>query len=781
MSDKPTHEDLKKRISQLEQEVEELTKISERYRRLFEDASVPLYQTSSDGEILYVNSAVVRLLGFPDKESLMHVNAGDLEDPEVRRKMHEMLRRGEIVQGYETRVRRYDGSFIWVRDTSRAVFDSEGNILYFNGSLEDISERKRAEEEIQKRQKYLESVLESAPDAIITVDSSHRVIEWNPGAERIFGYTKEEARDRDLDELVARSDVMEEAKDFTKLVLCGKALNPVETVRYRKDGTRVDVIASGAPIMIGGQLEGVVAVYKDITERKRAERALQESEKRYRSLFERLPVGLFVTTPDGRFLDANPAFVKMVGCPDLETLLNTPVLSFYHIPEERTTWKRMMETQDEKVAIEFRMRRLDGSPIWVRESARAVRDETGQVVCYEGVMEDITEIKQAEQEKEQLQQRLIHAQRMEAIGTLAGGIAHNFNNLLMGIQGHISLMRLDMEPDHPCQENLKSMEQLIRSGSRLTSQLLGYARKGQFEIRPLHLNEIIKETAETFGSTRREIRIHLDLDKDLSGVQADQGQMEQMLLNLFVNAAEAMPGGGELFLKTRNVTEAAMKGRPYKPAPGNYVMITVTDTGIGMEKEVMDRIFEPFFTTKGFAKGTGLGLASVYGIVKGHKGYIDVFSEKGKGTRFEIFIPASKQEGALRRADVKIGDISKGHGTILLVDDEEFIIQVGAKMLESLGYHVMVATSGKGALAIYEKEKDQVDLVILDLILPEMGGGQIYDRLKEINPKVKVLLSSGYTINGEASDIMARGCNGFIQKPFDLNELSQKLSAILES
>ncbi|GAI20404.1 unnamed protein product, partial [marine sediment metagenome] len=232
---------------------------------------------------------------------------------------------------------------------------------------------------------------------------------------------------------------------------------------------------------------------------------------------------------------------------------------------------------------------------------------------------------------------------MEALGTLAGGIAHNFNNLLMSIQGNASLMLLETEPTHASYERLKNIEKSLQSGSRLTHQLLGYAREGRYEIKPTSLNQLIEETSNTFGTTKREIRIHRELAQDLLGIKADQGQIEQLLLNLYVNAADAMPGGGDLFLNTINVTHKDMRGKPYKPNPGNYVLLTVRDTGVGMDKKTMERVFDPFFTTKGLARGTGLGLASVYGVVKAHAGYIDVKSKKGHGTTFSIYLPASEK------------------------------------------------------------------------------------------------------------------------------------------
>ena len=635
--------------------------------------------------------------------------------------------------------------------------------------------------EIQKRERYLEVILESVPDGVITTDSQHRVVEWNKGAEQIFGYTKEEARGRDLDELVAPGSIRDEAKEYTQRVLSGNRLPPFECIRFRKDGTPVEVIASGAPVNVEGKLEGVVAVYRDISEQRAAERALALSEERYRSLFERLPVGLFVCTPEGRFLEANPALLKILGCPDLETLKAIDASSFYCSKRDRGHWRSIIEGRSHAADVECRMIRMDGKEIWVRERSWVVRGREGELISCEGVVEDITSLKAAEEEKSMLEQRLIQAQKMEAIGTLAGGIAHNFNNLLMAIQGHISLLRIQLDPDHPFQQRLEAVEELIESGAKLTDQLLGYAQKGQFEIMLLDINKIVTEITEAFALARKEILVELNLADDLKMVMGDKGQIEQMLLNLYVNAFEAMPKGGRISVSTRNVNESAMADRGYDPEPGSYVMIVVKDTGHGMDKEVMQRIFDPFFTTKEVGDGTGLGLSSVYGIVKNHKGYIDVFSEKGKGTSFEIFLPASSMESSPSVEEKIIGEEGPGGQgtTILLVDDEWVVLEVGKEMLESLGYAVFTARSGKEALQLYEQQREEIDLVILDLVLPEMGGAEIFDQLKQIDPNVKVLLSTGYGIVGEAGKLLNRGCEGFIQKPFRIDQLARKLDEIL--
>jgi CheY-like chemotaxis protein len=348
----------------------------------------------------------------------------------------------------------------------------------------------------------------------------------------------------------------------------------------------------------------------------------------------------------------------------------------------------------------------------------------------------------------------------------------------MGVQGYSSLIRLDINPSDPNYEMLKNIEQYVLRGAELSRQLLGFARGGKYEVKPANINEVLNKSSLLFGRTKKEISIFTKFDPDIWTVEVDQGQIEQVLLNLYVNAWQAMPGGGSLYLETRNVILDESETTPFGVKPGEYVRIRVTDTGVGMDDRTRERIFEPFFTTKEMGRGTGLGLASAYGIIKSHGGFITVESVKGQGATFIIHLPALN-----KRAEAEKGFVEKfltGNETILMIDDEEMVLHPGAQMLKRLGYKVLSAQSGQEALEIFMHQKEAIDLVILDMIMPGMSGSETYNQLKKIFPDVKVLLSSGYSLSGEATEILNRGCNGFIQKPFAINHISCKIREILD-
>ena len=647
---------------------------------------------------------------------------------------------------------------------------------------DEMKERQRAEENLRKSEERFREMAEHIREAFWLYDwEKRKVIYISPAYEVIWGRSIEDLykRDDEWDESVHPDDLEYARDSFERIIQTGggeqreyRIVHPDGSVRWVSD--RGFAIKNKA-----GQVVRIAGIAEDITDRKQSEVALRESEERFRELAELMPETVFEVDLEGKLTFVNRNAFNNFGYTQQD--LKKGLKSFdMIIPKDRERAQDNVTkilTGEKSGINEYTALRKDGSIFPVMIHSAPIFKE-GKPVGLRGFMVDITDRKKAEEERRKLEVQFQQAQRFEALGTLAGGIAHDFNNLLMNIQGNTSLMLFEIEGTHPFFEPLKKIEKQVKSGAQLTRQMLGYARKGKFNVKSVDLNQIVDESADTFGRTRKEITIYREFDNDLFPVEADQGQIEQVLLNLYVNAADAMPGGGKLILKTKNETHLNIKSNHYDPRPGKYVQLTITDSGTGIDNQTLERIFDPFFTTKGMGRGTGLGLASVYGIIKSHDGYIDVTSEKGHGTTFTIFLPASENdvEGTADTA----AKLIKGSGTLLVVDDEELVLKVGVNMLEKLGYTVLGAKNGTEAVDIFKANKDKIQMVILDIIMPDMGGGEVYDKIKAINPEVKVLLSSGYSVDGQAIELLERGCDGFMQKPFTMEELSGKITQIMK-
>ena len=499
--------------------------------------------------------------------------------------------------------------------------------------------------------------------------------------------------------------------------------------------------------------------------------AVIRPEAFYRTVFENTGTAAIVADGEGTILLANSSFERLSGYSRGELEGRHKWTSFF--PEESLHEPSRHETDQEGGAIRPLTYECEFTD---RQGAR--RKCVNSVSMIPGTRMTVTSVLELT-DVLSLQKQLVHAQKMEAIGTLAAGIAHDFNNLLTGIQGNASLMLLEAGDNTRFRERLVGIEEHVRRGAELTKQLLSFAQTGRYQAKPISLNEIVEKTAAMFGRTKREIVIHKSFDDDLWTVEADQVEIERLLLNLFVNAAQAMPGGGQLYLTTSNVTLSQRYVQPFDLPAGRYVKVSTTDTGVGMDEQTKARIFEPFFTTRETGQGTGLGLASAYAIVKGHGGIINVYSEKGRGTTFTIYLPASSKEKESESLAASEQEL-RGSETILLVDDEPSIIDVGSQLLELLGYKVFTAASGVEAVEIFHRRHSEIHLVILDMIMPHMSGGETFDMLKAINPGVIVVLSSGYSMTGEAGSVVAKGCKGFIQKPFTPAELSRIIREALK-
>ncbi|MGD9247692.1 MAG: PAS domain S-box protein, partial [Desulfobacteraceae bacterium] len=677
--------------------------------------------------------------------------------------LKEKQRRIEVEEQFRTidgKYKRLEVELIRYRDHFEALVASRtGELMAINEKLvgenkeRKIAERERRsfENQLQEATLLLEAMLDAIPDIIGVQDTRRGIIRFNKAGYEFFKMSEEEVVGKRcydlLDGGIPCSNCVSKKILETSL--------PAQTEKYI-ESKKLWMDIRAYPIHdMDGRVFRIVEHWRDITELKESQLSVIESEEKYRLLVENAKDAIFIYQ-DGSFRFSNHQALEMakrIGMPELRK----PLSEYIH-PNDRDYPDRLqnrLSGLDKKPhAMVFRVKSKEGDTIWLE--LNTVNLTWQQKPATLNFVRDITRDKG-------LERRVQDAQRMESLGTLAGGIAHDFNNLLMGIQGNVSLMYLDVEDDKQFTEKLQSIENCVESGSRLTKQLLGFARGGKYVVKPSDMNKILENSADMFGRTRKSVTIQCNYEEQLWTVMVDANQIEQVLVNLFVNAWQAMQKGGNLYLTSENVWLDEVFVRPHEVPPGRYVKISVADTGKGMDESTKRRIFEPFFTTRELGMGTGLGLASAFGIIKNHHGIITVKSRLGKGSTFCIYLPATDQAPELEK--ISSESIEMGSETILLVDDEPYIIDVAKMMLKGLGYTIITTSSGVDAVDIYKKKKESIDLVVLDLVMPDLGGESIFNMIRKINPKIKVLFASGHYMSDQTRALLQTTSSDFLQKP----------------
>jgi PAS domain S-box-containing protein len=744
-----------------------LEESEKKFRLLYEGSPVGYHSLDEDGNLLEVNNTWLQTLGYERDEVIGRWFGDFLTDRsrEIFIERFPVFKRTGEVHGAEFVMYKKDGSAITASFDGRVGRDEDGRFRQTHCVFHDITDRKRAEEALKESEERFRILAEGAFEGIV-ITREGIILDANRTYCEMAGY--------DLRELVGKNVMGFVAPEFQEITLAhifSASEELYESAVAHKSGRAIPVEIKAKAIPYGGSIARIAAL-RDTTARRKAE----EAQKRLFTAIEQAAEGMVITDRQGTIQYVNPALERITGYTRDEIIGENPRL-FKSGAHDAVFYKQMWETITSGEIWSGRIvnRRKDGTLYHEEATISPVRDASGKITNFVAVKRDITE-------HMELSRQLLQAQKMEAIGTLAGGIAHDFNNLLQVILGYSELILSDEQLPSAYKDDLERISHAGKDGADLVQRLLTFSRKTEIKPKPLNLNHRISQVEKLLTRTiPKMIDIEMVLAEDLEVINADPIQMEQVIMNLAVNARDAMPEGGKLVIHTANVRLDEAYARTHLGArPGPYVLLSVSDTGIGMDKETLDHVFEPFFTTKGVGEGTGLGLATVYGIVKQHGGYIMCYSEPDKGTTFKLYFPALVAETATEEkvpSPIPIG----GSETILLVDDEELVRDLGTRILRRAGYTVLTATNGVEALELYSLQPGTISLVILDLIMPEMGGKQCLEELLNIDPSVKVLVASGYAQTGPARAATQAGAKGFVSKPYDIRELLKTVRDVLDA
>jgi len=717
---------------------QELRHSQEKYSKMIHSSPDAITLRSlPDRRYVEVSEGFTRLTGYTAEEVLgkMPSELGIWSDDSPHTEILQNLRRdGEIRDvefGFRTKAGEHRHAIV------SAVQLTLGTGSYMLSVSRDITERRRVEERLSQ----LAAIVESSFDAIIGKTLDGTIVSWNAGAEAVYGYSAAEAVGRSI-AIVSPPEQRHELDQLLERLSHGEKIEHHETTRIRKDGQKIIVSLTLSPILdASGKIVGASAISRDITERRRVEQDLLRSEARFASLVQDAPYGIYRVTLGGQFLQVNPALVRMLGYQsETELLARNIATDIYAKPEFR---KQMIDEHwhDKDFRdVEAHWKCKNGEKIIVRLSGRPVQRPGCELAYFEVFAEDISE-------RRSLERQLMQSQKMDAIGRLAGGVAHDFNNLLGVILGQTELLQAELGSNPSVHRRAEAIEHSAIRAAELTKQLLAFSRQQFIEPRVVDINAIVREVEKLLKRLIGEdVEFTLRLQPNAGNIKVDPSQLEQILMNLAVNARDAMPDGGKLILETAYVElDEAYTRQHFGAQAGDFVMLVVSDTGTGMDSQTLARIFEPFFTTKTDGRGTGLGLSTVYGIVKQNNGYIMPYSEMGHGTTFRIYFPRVRETPEAPNQKSNQAEFAKGTETILIVEDEAPLRELARELLEANGYKVIEAERGEKAIHLVEHSQTPIDLLLTDVVMPGIGGRQLARRLLELRPGLHVLYMSGYT------------------------------------
>lgn len=753
----------------------ELKRNEMKYRDLIENAVDPIFILDTKGNIKQANRAF--LMKVPESQEVIGRHIFEFVSPEHGGLFNHGLEKALNNKPYqfelEWKGKSNKASFYSV--SMRPLTDESGMVTAVQCVARDITQLKESE-------KRFRMLYESVSDFIYTQDLEGKILSCNPALSRLFGYEPEEFVGRKVSDFMKPEFREAFETEYLAKLKERKELEGVTTY-FTKDGRKVYVEWKSTLVEPEVGQPFITGIARDITEKFLIQRSLKESESRLKAIFETVPVPVAVYDPNGCLIALNTAFTEVFGW----TLEEARGQKLPPLPEEEMEEVRLKREETIRKGSMQRLRghrfTKDGRLLDVEIYASALVAKDGKLELLVVAFHDVTE-------RNRLEKALQHAEKMEALGTLAGGIAHNFNNILMGILGNAQLLKMRLGKEHPEAKRIDTILTLINDASNLTKQMLGLAKGGKYELRPTDLNVLIREHNRIFGQTRKDVEIREELSDGLWQVMCDRGQMKQVLMNLYVNAVQAIeaksaqvaPGFERkvIAIKTENVFLKEGQLGEYQPDGGDFVKISISDNGIGMDEHIKKRIFEPFFTTKAMGRGTGLGLASVYGIVKNHGGYIEVESTLGQGSTFHIYLPRMSQFAEIKdKQEKEEYKLPRRTGTILLIDDEELVLQTAKELIEELGFKVIGVTDPLEALKVHEDYGDKLDLIIVDIIMPKMSGFELIKAIRAKDQNVKIIVSSGYGLESDRIGAEELNIAGIVQKPFSIHSISEAINAVI--
>ncbi len=779
-----TRGQLLKEIADLRQQVEALKHTNEQlclsannnYYAFLDTIEDGYYEIDLNGDFTYVNQALCRSQGYTADE-LLNRNYRHFIPSHYSKKILDIL--AHVFQtGRPRRLTDYEfihknGEVRYIDLSVTLMSNSQGHPIGFRGLARDRTRERLRELELERYHEFVENV----EDGCFETDLNGTLTFINSGMCQIYGYLRKDLLNMNHRILAPPGDVKAIYEIFNQIYRTGAPAQIIDYAIVRKDGSKRNLEVSAALIRdADGNPSGFRGISRDRTEK----RVKEQEVERYRIFVEAMQEGVFETDLAGNITFLNDAACRIFGYPPDKLMgMNNRQ---YSSPETAKRifriFNRIYETGLPEEITDYEILREDGQTRYLDMTASLIRNKSGEPVGFRGIYKDVTERKIKEAENRRLVAQVNESQRMEAVGTLAAGVAHNFNNLLMSIQGFISLMFLDISENHSHYSRLKTIEDLIQRGADLTTKLLRYSRHGRYATEPVDMKDVLQAVTSDFQQRFNDVSVSFKVPESAWAVAADHKEIEQAFMNLLINAGEAMPGGGALSMTVENTLLKESFTASFGQKPGPYVKISIIDTGVGIDKQIIERIFEPFFSTKNISQGAGLGLASTHGIINNHGGIIQVQSEKELGTTFTIYWPALPAEDRLH-ADSTV--LANGiRPSIMVVDDDAVIRNLLKKILTKQGYQVVLAEDGHKALDILRQDTEGIDLAIIDMVMPDMLGDQVVEAMRELAPNVKFILISGFPESEIVQTAMRDTRQAFLQKPVQPGTLSNTIRQLLE-